>query len=408
MYFGSVKFFKHLIISIIILAILIPTGICVYLGIQNSQKSARISELESQISEFRTENSAAFDTPEALFGLYKAIEDKEAFLKLISEYDSELYAEFVKSIPAMNQGIIADTPASSATTTPAVSQEQSVQTTAASSTEAVTTTTSATTTAATTTATTTTTAITTTTAATTTSVFTTTGANGRPGSTEYAHLYPELYCYSTAGATYNDDDNYVYLTFDDGPSKHTDSILYYLDRYNFKATFFVVPDGSEECAKRMKKIVDAGHTIGVHSATHDYNQIYADVEAYLKDFKLCYDRIYEATGVKCSLFRFPGGSINDFNTETRDEIIAEMTRRGFVYFDWNVDSNDAGGADWTEMYVGVLDQISAANRAVVLMHDRDDRLNTVLVLEDIIKALLEDKRGYKLDRLTENTKPVQF
>ena len=158
----------------------------------------------------------------------------------------------------------------------------------------------------------------------------------------------------------------------------------------------------------MKKIVDAGHTIGVHSATHDYKQIYADVEAFLTDFKICYDRIYEATGVKASLFRFPGGSINDFNEETRNAIIAEMTRRGFVYFDWNVDSNDAGGADWTEMYVGVLDQISNTNRAVVLMHDRDDRYNTVLVLEDIIKALLADERSYKLDRLTEKTKPVQF
>lgn len=351
-----------------------------------------MAELEAQISGYRLDSSAVFDTPEALFELYKSVEDKAGFLKLISEYDSELYAEFVKALPAMNGSVTADTVASTTASSPAdttpTQPETTAETTAA--TTSVTTTTTATTTAA------------------TTPVFTTTGANGQAGSTEYAHLYPDLYYYDTAGVTYNDDNNYVYLTFDDGPSKHTDSILYYLDRYGFKATFFVVPDGSEECARRMKRIVDAGHTIAVHSATHDYNQIYADVESYLEDFRICYDRIYEATGVKCSLFRFPGGSINDFNEETRDEIIAEMTRRGFVYFDWNVDSNDAGGADWTEMYVGVLDQIAGANRSVVLMHDRDDRLNTVLVLEDIIKALLEDERGYTLDRLTENTRPVQF
>ena len=397
MYFGSVKFFKHLIITIIVLAILIPTGLCVYLGIENAKKASQMAELETQISQFRLDNSAAFDTPEALFELYKSVEDKEAFLKLVSEYDSALYEQFVKAIPSMNQEVTADTSASSLTTTVPVTE---TTTEAAATTADTTAGTTATTAVATTT--------TTTAATTTTPEFTTTGANGRPGSTEYAHLYPELYCYDTAGVTYSDDKNYVYLTFDDGPSKHTDSILYYLDRHNLKATFFVVPDGSEECAKRMKRIADAGHTIGVHSATHDYNQIYADVEAFLTDFKICYDRIYEATGVKCSLFRFPGGSINDFNEETRDEIIAEMTRRGFVYFDWNVDSNDAGGADWTEMYVGVLGQIAGTNRAVVLMHDRDDRLNTVLVLEDIIKALLDDERGYKLDRLTEKTKPVQF
>lgn len=384
MYFGSVKFFKHLIISILLLAILIPTGLCVYLGIQNSQRKAEIAALEAEITAFRQDNSAAFDDPEALFELYKAAGDKEAFLKLISEYDSALYEQFVKSVPAISDSVssVSTTSAPQVTTPKEPAKTSGTTTTAAAST--------------------------TTAAPVTTPEFTTTGANGRPGSTEYAHLYPELYCYDTAGVTYNDDKNYVYFTFDDGPSKHTDSILYYLDRYSIKATFFVVPDSSEECARRMKKIVDAGHTIGVHSATHDYKQIYASVEAYLTDFKICYDRIYAATGVKCSLFRFPGGSINDFNEDTRNDIIAEMTRRGFVYYDWNVDSNDAGGADWTEMYVGVLDQISANNRSVVLMHDRDDRLNTVLVLEDIIKALLENERGYKLDRLTDKTRPVQF
>lgn len=380
MYFGSVKFFKHLIITIIVLAILIPTGLCVYLGIQNSQKADRITDLEAQISDFRLENSSAFDTPEALFELYKAVEDKEAFLKLISQYDSVLYEKFVKSLPALSEGITADTVASTTTVPPVTddTEEQDTQTSAA-----------------------------TTTTAETTPAFTTTSSS-QPTDGTYSSLYPELYCSATSGVTYNEDRDYVYFTFDDGPSQYTDSILYYLDKYNIKATFFVVPDNSEECARRMKKIVDAGHTIGVHSATHDYKQIYADVEAFLTDFKICYDRIYEATGVKASLFRFPGGSINDFNEETRNAIIAEMTRRGFVYFDWNVDSNDAGGADWTEMYVGVLDQISNTNRAVVLMHDRDDRYNTVLVLEDIIKALLADERGYKLDRLTEKTKPVQF
>ncbi|MBO5377404.1 MAG: polysaccharide deacetylase [Ruminiclostridium sp.] len=389
MYFGSVKFFKHLIITIIILAILVPTGLCIYLGIQNSQKSAAINKLEAEISSFRQDSSTAFDDPEALFELYKSVEDKEAFLKLLSEYDAEMYEQFVKSAPAMNEvttsSLVTEAPVTEETTTTASS-------TASETTTAVTTTAAATTT----------------TTTTTTAAFTTTGSGGQASGSEYADLYPELYCGSTTGVTYSDDKDYVYLTFDDGPSKHTDSILYYLDKYNLKATFFVVPDGSEECAKRMRRIVDAGHTIGVHSATHDYKQIYANVQAFLTDFKICYDRIYEATGVKCSLFRFPGGSINDFNEETRNEIIAEMTRRGFVYFDWNVDSNDAGGADWTEMYVGVLGQISDTNRAVVLMHDRDDRMNTVLVLEDIIKALLDDKRGYKIDRLTEKTKPVQF
>lgn len=202
--------------------------------------------------------------------------------------------------------------------------------------------------------------------------------------------------------------DYLYFTFDDGPSKYTENILYYLDKHGIKATFFVVPDGSETSNARLKKIADAGHTIGIHSATHEYKKIYASVEAYLEDFKIAYDRVYEATGVKCELFRFPGGSVNDFNEKWREETIAEMTRRGFIYFDWNVDSGDAAGATWTEMYTGVLDQIEGKNRAVILMHDHANGYNTVLVLEDLINALLKDERGFKLDRLTKNVKPIQF
>lgn len=363
MYFGSVKFFKHLIIGVIILAIIIPIGICIGLGIENNKKADEITALKEEISSIKLSASSGFDTAESLFELYKNIEDKEGFLKLLSEYDSELYGSFVKNIPAMGDNVIP------AVTVPVV-----------------------------------------TTATATSAEFTTTSFGPQPEiqDSAYADLYPELYCDTTVDVIYDQDMDHVYLTFDDGPSQYTESILYYLDKYNLKATFFVVPSGSDECNRLLKKIADGGHTIGVHSATHVYTEIYASVEAYLNDFKIAYDRIYNATGIKCELFRFPGGSINDFNEETRDAIIAEMTRRGFVYFDWNVDSNDAGGATWTEMYVNVLDQIANTNRAVVLMHDHNNGYNTVLVLEDIIKALLDDGRGYKIEKLTNTVKPVQF
>ena len=376
MYFGSVKFFKHLIIGVIILAIAVPTGISIGLSVSNKKKTDEIKSLQAQVSGISTGNTAMPDMPEALFELYKNLEDKESFLKLLSEYDNELYDKFVKSLPAMNGD----------NTIPAEVVPSPVSTTA-------------TTTAATTTV--------------TTTVpeevplieFTTTPP---PEVSEYSDIYPELYCDTTKNVVYDEDKDCVYLTFDDGPSQYTENILYYLDQYNIKATFFVVPSGSDECNRLLRRIVDEGHTIGVHSKTHVYNDIYESVEAYLKDFKECYDIIYAATGVKCELFRFPGGSINDFNEETRDEIIAEMTRRGFVYFDWNVDSNDAGGATWTEMYTNVLEQTANVNRAVILMHDHNNGYNTVLVLEDIIKALLTDERGYKFDKLTNTVRPVQF
>lgn len=133
-----------------------------------------------------------------------------------------------------------------------------------------------------------------------------------------------------------DVDNAVYLTFDDGPSARTDEILEILDKYGVKATFFVVGANEEGDLERMQKIVAAGHTLAIHSYSHDYKKIYASVEAYLEDFNQMFCQIYEATGVKPQIFRFPGGSVNSYNVGIHQQLIAEMTRRGFVYFDWNV------------------------------------------------------------------------
>jgi peptidoglycan/xylan/chitin deacetylase (PgdA/CDA1 family) len=222
----------------------------------------------------------------------------------------------------------------------------------------------------------------------------------------YSSLYPDMRAdNSNLPDGYDSDENDIYLTFDDGPTVYTTDILNYLKTYNIKATFFVVPEDTAACEAALKRMVDEGHTLGVHTFSHDYDDIYADVESYLADFKRAYDLIVEFTGVKPFVFRFPGGSINDYNTATRTEIIAEMTRRGFVYFDWNVDSRDAYGANWTAMYNTVKEETAANRRSVVLFHNRE---NTVLVLEDIIKLLQSDPRGYTLTNITRATRPMHF
>ena len=217
----------------------------------------------------------------------------------------------------------------------------------------------------------------------------------------YAALYPDMYV--TAPTTYFREKGTVYLTFDDGPNENTADKLYILRSRGVKATFFVVPDRSAACTQRLKAIVADGHAIGVHSTSHEYKEIYASVEAYLKDFYEAWDTIYDATGVKTEIFRFPGGSKNDYNEATRDAIIKEMTRRGFRYYDWNVDSGDAAGANWTQMHNSIPRDIEDKYRSIVLMHDRT---NATLVLDDVISVLLSE--GYKLDKINNDTQPVQF
>ena len=167
------------------------------------------------------------------------------------------------------------------------------------------------------------------------------------------------------------DRKTIYLTFDDGPSYYTPELLDVLARYNVKATFFVTGNHPEylDCIGRAYR---EGHTIGVHSYTHNYWTIYASEEAFFEDFKKCQDMIYEQTGEYTTLFRFPGGSSNtvsNFNPGIMSRLTQTMTEMGYYYFDWNVTSGDAGETtDTDEVYWNVRSGCTS-NVSVVLQHD---------------------------------------
>ena len=228
------------------------------------------------------------------------------------------------------------------------------------------------------------------------------GTSEPDGDSPYADLFPDMYV--TAPASYTFDEGTVYFTFDDGPSEYTYGILEYLRKYNVKATWFVVPNRQEFSYRALKDISDAGHTVAIHSATHEYETIYASVEAYLEDFHEAWEIVRDATGKAPEIFRFPGGSNNVYNVNTREAIIKEMTRRGFRFFDWNVDSGDAAGATWQEMYNSIPRDCHNQSRPIILMHDT--RQSTLYVIEDVLKVLMDE--GYKFDALHNDTEPVQF
>ncbi|MCL2035924.1 MAG: polysaccharide deacetylase [Oscillospiraceae bacterium] len=228
---------------------------------------------------------------------------------------------------------------------------------------------------------------------------------------EYAELFPDLYAENDiSGVEYIEDSNYIYFTFDDGPTNTTLTVLNELQKYGVKATFFVVP--KESTAHLLKRVHEAGHSIGVHSFSHDYPVIYSSVEAYLADFKLARDLIYEQTGVKTDFFRFPGGSVNDYNRETRDEIIAEMTRRGFVYFDWTVESGDIDGASWDRMYgtirAKVAENAENGRRSIILFHDTATSGYMTWVIDDLIEDFQANPNGYVFGQIDGNTRPMQW
>ncbi len=223
---------------------------------------------------------------------------------------------------------------------------------------------------------------------------------------EYQSIYPDMYASEYIAA--ESEGKIAYLTFDDGPSSLTPQVLDVLDKYNIKATFFVTYQESEDLQKYYSEIVERGHTIAVHTACHDYEDIYKSVYAYIDDFYKIYDHIYEETGVRSTLFRFPGGSHNGYNYgSAMPSIIMEMERRGFKYYDWNVSTGDGG--NWVtpdDILNRVKDQSAGRDKLVVLMHDSASKAATLEALPGVIEYLKSE--GYSFGALSSDVEPVQF
>ncbi len=223
----------------------------------------------------------------------------------------------------------------------------------------------------------------------------------------YMELYPDMYVESIKPVIQLEKKKVAYLTFDDGPSYITGEILNTLNDYEAKATFFIlgctITTEGEECLKDM---VERGHTIGIHTYSHNYKSIYSSVEAFLDDFYKAYLLIYETTGVKVNIFRFPWGSYNSYNKTIRHDLIEEMERRGFTYYDWNISAEDSVGNP-TEYRIkrNVLKDLERYRNPIILMHDAAVNQVTARTLPDILESMMDN--GYIFDTL-DHREPYQF
>ena len=201
----------------------------------------------------------------------------------------------------------------------------------------------------------------------------------------------------------------VYLTFDDGPSENTDDILDILKKNNVKATFFVVYNDDKSMVPYYNRIVDEGHTIGLHSYSHVYETVYASEKAFEEDVTKIHDYVQSVTGVDAKIYRFPGGSSNEVseNVDT-NRMIEYLTREGYTYYDWNAESGDAEDEGLTpdQLNDNVMGYVRAnEGDSVVLMHDFKNGVATARALQSLIDTLKAE--GYELCPIDENTDPCQ-
>lgn len=334
MYFGSVNFFKHLILSAISLIIVVSISLTVIFGIRYNIEHNKAVDVMAKYDKVTAEDRLNIPDDLSLNDLYSALKNSgyttADIIAALDENDKETMSEIYK-----NQFYQGDLD---------------------------------------------------------TQVY-------------YDSLYPELYV--TPPTEFVTKSKTIYLTFDDGPSENTVLILSILQKYDIKATFFMCGSQKDEGKAIMKSVADAGHSIGIHSLSHNYTKIYENMDAYLEDFNNTYNNIFEATGIKPDIFRFPGGSINNYNRLIYKQLIAETTRRGFVYYDWNVSGEDAStSSNWTSIYSHVMSGIKDKDRAIILLHDSNGKDQTVTVLEDLIIEL--KNQGFSFDKITNDVKPTTF
>lgn len=199
----------------------------------------------------------------------------------------------------------------------------------------------------------------------------------------------------------------VYLTFDDGPSSNTDNILDILDTYGVKATFFVTGKEGAKAEASYRRIVEEGHTLGMHSYTHDYSVIYASEEAFMEDMEKLQRYLYDVTGVQSTYIRFPGGSSNKVSDVDMRLLITDVHEAGMEYFDWNVSSQDASSPPLTkeEILDNCLNSIERFQNCIILMHDAGSKDSTVEALPELIEHI-QAMEHTELLPITEDTVPV--
>lgn len=201
----------------------------------------------------------------------------------------------------------------------------------------------------------------------------------------------------------NSGDKVIYLTFDDGPGPYTEKLLDILDKYDVKATFFVT-NGYPKYRDMIGEAYRRGHTVAIHTYSHDYSDVYASKDAYYDDLNKMQEIIVEQTGETTTLFRFPGGSSNKVSRKYCKGIMSLLTESleedGYHYFDWNVSSADGGGTTETSVVVDrVISGCSGRRESVVLQHDTKDF--SVDAVPQIIEWGL--RNGYTFRTLDENS-----
>lgn len=188
------------------------------------------------------------------------------------------------------------------------------------------------------------------------------------------------------------DERKVFLTFDDGPTTLTPTILETLKEHQVKATFFTIGSRMELHPTIVQQTYKDGHMVLPHSYSHDYS-IYTSFDTFYDDFYKA-EEVYRSILGKYSpkIFRFPGGSSNHSSfqyggEQFMPELTADIRQKGYYYIDWNITSGDAGpdAGNVDKLLENIVRQSNNQDFIVVLFHDTQPNTATAEILPDVIQ-----------------------
>lgn len=199
---------------------------------------------------------------------------------------------------------------------------------------------------------------------------------------------------------YYSDEKQVYLTFDDGPSKDiTPQILDILKENDVKATFFVLGARVDLYPETLKREFNEGHYIANHGYSHEYSQIYQNRDTVFDEFNQCEVSIKNALGnqdYNSFLFRFPGGSRGGRYERVKADARQLFEEYGVAYTNWNCLTGDAAGKKTKDACIQeMLESKGNQNSIILLMHDANDKSQTVEALPEIIQYYKNEGYTFK-------------
>lgn len=151
------------------------------------------------------------------------------------------------------------------------------------------------------------------------------------------------------------DVKQVAITFDDGPSNHTATLLDFLSEYDIKATFFMVGNRLQSYSNTLKQMVEDGHEIGYHSYAHVL-QSQLSSEQITSDFNNSSKILKELSGAEFTVWRSPGGDYND-------RILKCIP---LPHIGWSVDTRDWETQSSESNYQSIR---KARDGDIILLHD---------------------------------------